>query len=93
MWLREPGNARRLGVPKEVIAEALERFNPFVDRNAFLMYVMARAPVMRIRGHGHYVTFEYHVITDDDASRAIKKFAAKMLGPLTGLNVVNLAKT
>ena len=93
IWLREPGNARKLGVPKEVIAEALERFRPFYDRVPLLLFVMERAPVMRIRGHGHYVTFEYHARADDDATLAVRHFAGRMLGPMRGLHIVNLAKT
>ena len=93
IWLREAGNARTLGVPRAVMVEALQRFRPFYDRVPFLLYIMERAPVMRVRGHGHYVTFEHHALTDDDANRAVRRFAKKMLGPMTGLRVMNLAKT
>jgi len=90
-WLREPGNARELGVPAKVIRQ-FGRFRPQQDRERFLMFVMQQSPLMRVRGHGSFVTFEYCARKDDMAMRAISRFAKRFLGPQTELNVVNLAR-
>lgn len=89
MWLREPGNAAKLGVPGEVIAR-FDGFTPGQERLHFLTFVMESASVMRVRGHGHYVTFEYWAKNDRDALRAIRRFTTGKLGPAMGMNVVNL---
>jgi len=89
-WIQEPGNAVKLGVPKKVIAE-FDRYRPGVDREKFLLFVMHNAPVMRCRGHGVYVTFEYSASSDRGAMKAIERWVNGNAGPRTGLNVVNLA--
>ena len=54
-WLRRPGNAERLGIPSGAIAD----FPKYPTREALLLSVYRRAPVMRWRGHGTSVTFEF----------------------------------
>ena len=55
MWLRRGGNAAKLGVPKDVIAE----FSHYAARETLLPFVYRHAPVMRWRCHGESVTFEF----------------------------------
>lgn len=89
-WIREPGNARSLGVPAKVVNQ-FGRFQPEESREKFLTFVMRHSPVMRVRGHGHFVTFEFWARRDDKTVKAIRWFAKRYLGPMTGLNVANLA--
>ena len=67
------------------------RYRPQEHRDAFLRAVMAELPLMRIRGHTDHVTFEYCADDDARAIKAIRRFTKEMLGPITDLNVVNLA--
>jgi hypothetical protein len=79
-------------VPAKVIRQ-FGRFRPEADRERFLVFVMRHSPVMRVRGHGSFVTFEYWARTDGKAvKQAVRRFAKRFLGPMTGLNVVNLAR-
>ena len=89
LWLRRDGNAERLGVPVEVIA----RFGDFVprtERDRFLTAVMSRAPVMRIRGHGEYITFEFALSDPNPALESIRRFCDGIAGPTMWLRIGNL---
>lgn len=57
-WIREPKNAKKLGLSANVI-KSFSKFKAVKDRDKFLLFVMKNAPVMRIRGHGNYASFEY----------------------------------
>jgi len=73
-WIRRPGNVQRLGIPAEIAARFGE-FAPIVDRERFLTFVMSHAPVMRIRGHGAYVSFEFAIPGDTTmAVERIRRF-------------------
>jgi hypothetical protein len=96
VWIRDPHNASRLGVD----AEVMDRFKdyPYIHgdeqaRAVFLRFVMQNAPVMRIRGHGDHITFEYHASTDADVERAyrcVRWFCRRAgVGKLMGLRIVN----
>jgi hypothetical protein len=89
-WIRRPGNANKLGVPKRVQAE-FKNFEPVKDRNEFLLYVMRKAPAMRVRGHGQFATFEYAQRNRRDAMDAIWLWGLKNAGPFTGLRIVNFS--
>ena len=89
-WLRAPGNARKLGVPQGVIA-MFGNFRPQQDRDKFLLFVMKNAPVIRARGHGTYVSFEYASRDRQSAMESVLKLAEKLSGPFTQLNIVNFA--
>ena len=41
-WLRENGNAKKLGVPNQII-KAFKEFRPGTDRDKFLLYNEARS--------------------------------------------------
>lgn len=88
-WLRDKGNAKRLGVSPAVI-QTFSKFTPVDDRDKFLLFVMQHAPVMRVRGHGSYVTFEYASHDRGDAMDAIWLWAKENAGPFTTLSIVNL---
>jgi hypothetical protein len=89
-WLRKKGNAKKLGLSKRVI-EAINEFKVVKDRDKFLTFVMQHAPVMRVRGHGNYVTFEYSSRSRKDPMDAIWLWGLKNAGPYTGLYIVNFA--
>jgi hypothetical protein len=90
LWVRRPGHAARLGIPQEAVAE-FTRFDPATDRDEFLRFLMGRAPVMRVRGHGASVTFEFISTCGWQAPLdAIASFLADKAGPRLGLNIVDL---
>jgi hypothetical protein len=90
LWVRRPGHAARLGIPQEAVAE-FTRFDPATDRDEFLRFLMGRAPVMRVRGHGASVTFEFISTCGWQAPlEAIASFLADKAGPRLGLNIVDL---
>jgi len=90
MWLREGSNAKKLGISPDVIKD-FAKFKRVTDRDKFLVYVMQNAPVMRVRGHGLMTTFEYHSRQRSDPLDAVWMFAKRFLGPLSQINVHNLA--
>ena len=89
-WLRELGNAGKLGVPSSVVA----MFGKFIsekDRDKFLLFVMQNAPVMRVRGHGSYASFEYSSRERQAPMEAVAEWGGRNAGPFTSLNIVNFA--
>lgn len=73
MWIRRWDNAARLGLAARVIARIAE-FEPIRDRDRFLPFLYANAPVMRWHGHGESVTFDFDgVIADDNAERLFRQ--------------------
>ena len=90
-WLRSGKNAKTLGVPAAVRA-CFGLYKSGVDRDRFLRFVMKHSRVIRVRGHGEYVTCEFHSRSIASPLRAIKWWAEKVqLGPMMRLNIVNLA--
>ena len=90
MWLRTPGNAQKLGVSQKLI-DKFSDFTPVRDRNKFLIWVMQNSPVMRIRGHGGYVTFEYSSRSQSAPLDTILMWGKNNLGPLSEMHIVNFA--
>ena len=95
-WMRRPGNPERLGVRGNVVARFADY--PYIaddenERARFLRFVMETAPVMRIRGHGDFITFEYWAATPAavaKARRAIARFCQTVgVGKLMNRVVVN----
>lgn len=80
--------AERLGV-SEGVHEALLGIG---DRTAFLLHAYEHAPLMRVRGHGLYCTFEFNCPAPEAPYREILRFAGKILGPAMLLRVVNFAE-
>jgi len=89
-WIREPKNAKKLGVPAKVV-NGFSKFKPQTHREKLLLFVMKNAPVMRVRGHGNYATFEYASRNRRDPMDAIFMWGQKNAGDFTGLNIVNFA--
>ena len=74
---------------KDVIA-MFGKFKPEKDRDKFLLYVMNNAPIMRVRGHGSFVSFEYAVRSLKPID-TIAMWATQNAGEFTTLNIINLA--
>ena len=89
-WLRSGDNAKKLGVPKNIVASFGE-FTPGKDRDKFLLFVMKHAPVMRVRGHGISVSFEYNSRSRRDPLDAIWMWGQRNAGPFTSFFIVNFA--
>jgi hypothetical protein len=90
-FLRRPGNADKLGISDSMVHELFTKFEPVKDRDKMLTRLMHQAPLMRVRGHGTDITFEFASHSRRDPLEAISDFARKNAGPYTWLNIVNLA--
>ena len=78
-----------LDVPPSVVRE-MARFKPVEDRDALLLYLIQIAPLMRARGHGEYVTFEYCSENDSLPFESIRRWVKDYAGPSLLLQIVNL---
>jgi len=87
-WLRRDNNAKKLGLSSKLI-DSFEDFEPTKDRNKFLLFLMSHAPIMRVRGHGNYVTFEFSNRSSKDAVDSIWMWGLKNAGDYTNLYIVN----
>ena len=86
--IREEGNAAALGVPLSVIKN-FDKFEPIRDRVKFLTYIMEHSPLMRVRGHGNSVSFEY-ASRSRDPIEAIWEWGKQNAGAFTLIDVHNL---
>lgn len=89
-WIREPKNAKKLGIPPSA-AKIFTKFKPVVDRDKFLLYLMQQFPIMRVRGHGSYISFEFNSHSRQSAMESVLMFGKEYAGPFTTMNVVNFA--
>lgn len=89
-WIRRKGNAKKLGLPKKVI-DGFSKFKPVKDRDKFLLFIMKNAPVMRVRGHGNYATFEFASRNRRQTMDSVWMWGEENAGPYTGLRIVNFA--
>lgn len=90
-WIRVEDNARLLGVPRRIIARFHE-FKPVEDRDTFLLFLLKKVPLIRVRVHGDSVTFEFWARFKAGPLHAVRLWVEKKAGPLTMLNIVNFAK-
>ena len=88
--IRDKRVAHTLGVPTPVYDE-FARYKPEADRCRFLKSLMAKVPLMRVRGHGSHVTFEYAARSKRMPEQAVRLWARKYaVGPATLICLVNL---
>lgn len=90
-WIRRGGNATKLGIPS-FIQDDFEKYVQVDQRNEFLMYLMQNAPIMRMRGHGTYLTFEFSSDSIRKPLEAVYEFCSNRAGPYTQLIINNFAK-
>jgi len=91
-WLRRGNNAEKIGVPAE-LAEEFSDYVPQQDRNKFLLTILDKTYLMRVRDHGEYATFEF-------SNRNIVKPLAEILiiaesplglGDYSTMHIINFA--
>ena len=91
MWIRDINNARKLGISDKTI-DSFDKYKQSKDRDAFLVYIMRENPVMRIRGHGVSITFEFNSKSFDIVLKSIAEFCKKDgIGDYMMLNIFNFA--
>lgn len=88
-WIRKPVNAKKIGLSSGLF-KMFDKYKYQKDRDDFLVFIMSKAPIMRVRGHGSYWTFEFYSSKIDDILFEIYKFAKGIAGDYTGMNIVNM---
>lgn len=87
-WLRRGNNSDIMNVSLPT-QNAFSEFEAIIDRNKFLLFVMANSKLMRVRGHGVEFTFEF---SEDDIKKpfaAIYLFCVDFAGYRTNLVINN----
>lgn len=88
IWMREKAsNPKSIGVPDNVMAIA----SKIKNREKFLIFILQHAPMIRIRGYGNSVSFDFHSRNRQEVMDAILMWGKKYAGPFTWLNISNLA--
>ena len=87
-WIRDPKNAKSLGL-SPILIKSFGKFKPERDRDKFLLFLMRQAPIMRVRGHGSYITFEFSSSSRQTVMDEILMFCKKNAGPYTTLYINN----
>jgi hypothetical protein len=87
VFIRDPKNAKKLGVPQNVITLG----NNIKNREKFLLFLMNNAPIIRVRGHGSDVTFEFATKDRSNAMDAIWLWGKQNAGPFTFMSIRNYA--
>ena len=88
LWIRRGNNASCLGIPDKVVSR-FKSFKAGKDRDRFLRFLFASAPVMRIRGHGESVTFEFSSGNRELPLMLIRRWGEDNAGPCLRLKIVN----
>jgi len=91
-WLRDERNATRLGVPPEIVTRFGD-FTPANDRVRFLTFVLSNAPVLRVRGHGVDITFEFaaaDTAAESKALEAIHRLCEDVAGAQSWMQISNI---
>ena len=89
--IRLPTTAKKLGLTT-ALTRQFGRYVLEKDRGEFLFWLMKKAPLMRIRGHGLSVTFQYAAASDRLPHAAIRKWTKETVGKdsVLILNIENL---
>jgi len=90
-YIRRDGNAKKIGVPDYIVDE-FDEFEPVKDRDKFLLFILDKSPLIRVREHGNYATFEFSARKADKVFEAINKVGNYLgLGQFSGMYIVNHA--
>jgi hypothetical protein len=89
MWIRREGNADKLGLSEKLFTATTAKYKPQKDRDEFLKNLMRHAPIMRVRGHGDVVTFEYSSKSEVKPWESIRRQGSEWFGPYTVVNIYN----
>lgn len=90
LWVKSGANYRKIGIPEKV-ADKMFRFTTRTERAETLVFLLKHVPLIRARGHGADITFEFYARNPADALWAIQSFASKHAGAMSALNIYNLA--
>jgi hypothetical protein len=88
--IRNPAIWKKLGFN----VKDMELFKPFKlgrDREKFLLWLMQKYPLMRVRGHGVSTTFDFNNRSRQAPIDAIFEFGENNLGPFSRLYINNYA--
>jgi hypothetical protein len=91
-WIQKPENARLLGLPEEVQAELSAipwDFNG--PRREAILRLAMNSGLIRMRGHGASVTFEF-TLPMATAIQSVRIFMAQNFGPMTWVQWNDLEK-
>ena len=91
-WIRKWTNAKKLGITKDVYDEMIEKFELRKDRDKMLLWLMSRTSIMRIRGHGVSVTFEFGSDSSKKPLESIWMWGEDYAGDYTHLHITNFKK-
>ncbi len=87
-WIRRGRNAIKLGIPS-TIRRTIPNYKEQDDRDKLIFDLMNIDPVMRIRGHGPYATFEFSSESLTEPLQLILKWGLHNAGSHLGLKIVN----
>lgn len=88
--IRNPQTWKKLGFN----VKDMDLFKPFKvrnDREKFLLWLLQKYPLMRVRGHGNSVTFDFNSRSRQSPIDAIFEFGEDNLGPFSRISVNNYA--
>jgi len=91
-WIRRWPNAEKIGIKEEIYKEYMEKFEATKDRNKLLVWLMGKVPVIRVRGHGSVVTFEFATERVRPVLDAIYDWGSQYAGSFSNFHIVNLKK-
>ena len=90
VYIRQTANAQALSVPVEVSRQFKSyKIGECYDRHEFLVWLFRSAPLIRVRGHNVYTTFNYAAKNNRMPYRAIQKFVKRVCGDVMLLEIVN----
>ncbi len=89
-WLYRGNNAKELGISNNAV-RLFSKYKPIDDRYAFLLEILMQSPVIRVRGHKTYHTFEFHSKDIAKVFNAIWRFCLGegFAGDFSGMHIVN----
>lgn len=88
--IRNPATWKKLGFSVNDM-EQFKPFKPGKDREKFLLWLLQKYPLMRVRGHGASVTFDFNNRSRQAPIDAIFDFGEDNLGPFSSLSINNYA--
>ena len=92
-WIRRWINAKKIGISETIYKQYIDKFEPVEDRDKMLLWIMNIAPLMRVRGHGTTVTFEFATEKVRSALDAIYDWGENYAGDYSNFHISNLKKT
>jgi len=81
---------KKLGLTEKDM-DGFAKFQPGRDRERFLLWLMKTFPLMRVRGHGMSVTFDFDSRRRQQAIDSIYEFGQNNLGPFSQMVINNYA--